>query len=87
MRLIDADKVLERLEKWNTSDETDRALYNFAIKRIFEQPVVYDVEKVVEELKEWSMSADIKLAEGIFEKHNIIALKNAIKIVKGGEIR
>ncbi len=45
MRLIDADKVLERLKKWNTSDETDRALYNFVIIRIFEQPVVYDVEK------------------------------------------
>ena len=39
-RLIDADKMLKRLEEWNTGDETDRALYNFTLHRIIEQPTV-----------------------------------------------
>ena len=50
MRMIDADKMLERLEVWNTSDNTDKALYNFAWNRIAEQPTAYDVNKVIEQL-------------------------------------
>lgn len=38
MRLIDADAMLTRLERWNTSDSTDKALYNFTLRRILEQP-------------------------------------------------
>ena len=40
MRLIDADEMLKRLEEWNTDDGMDRALYNFALHRIIEQPTV-----------------------------------------------
>lgn len=40
MRLIDADAMLARLEKWNTSDSIDKALYNFALHRILEQPTI-----------------------------------------------
>lgn len=40
MRLIDADKMLKRIESWNTSDSMDKALYNFTLNRIIEQPTV-----------------------------------------------
>lgn len=40
MRLIDADEMLKRLESWNTDDEMDKALYNFTLSRIIEQPTV-----------------------------------------------
>lgn len=39
-RLIDADEMLKRLESWNTDDEMDKALYNFTLNRIIEQPTV-----------------------------------------------
>ena len=40
MRLIDADAMLARLEEWNTSDSTDKALYNFTLHRVLEQPTI-----------------------------------------------
>lgn len=39
-RLIDADEMLKRLESWNTDDVMDKALYNFTLSRIIEQPTV-----------------------------------------------
>ena len=50
--LISRSELLKRLEEWNTSDETDKALYNFALNRIIEQPTAYSVDRVVEELEE-----------------------------------
>jgi len=38
--MIDADKMLKRIESWNTSDAMDKALYNFTLNRIIEQPTV-----------------------------------------------
>ena len=40
MRAIDADAMLARLEEWNTSDSTDKALYNFTLHRILEQHTI-----------------------------------------------
>jgi len=40
MGLIDANEMLKRLESWNTDDEMDKALYNFTLNRIIEQPPV-----------------------------------------------
>lgn len=40
MRLIDADAMIKRLEEWNTKDSMDKALYNFTLCRINEQPTV-----------------------------------------------
>lgn len=40
MKLIDADAMLARLEAWNTSDSIDKALYNFTLHRILEQPII-----------------------------------------------
>lgn len=44
-RPIDADEMLKRLESWNTDDDMDKALYNFTLNRIIEQPTV-DAEPV-----------------------------------------
>lgn len=52
MRLIDAVRLINSLERWNTNDARDKAMYNFAMNRIIEQPIAYDVEAVVKELKE-----------------------------------
>ena len=46
MRPIDADAMLARLEEWNTSDSIDKALYNFTLHRILEQPTVDAIEVV-----------------------------------------
>ena len=50
--LISRSELLKRLEEWNTSDKTDKALYNFALNRIIEQPTAYSVDNVVKELEE-----------------------------------
>ena len=41
MRLIDADAMIDRLKKWDTKDNTDKALYNFTLSRINEQPTIH----------------------------------------------
>lgn len=51
MRLIDADAMLARLEEWNTSDSTDKALYNFTLHRILEAPAIEPERKKVK----WKM--------------------------------
>ena len=43
-RLVDADEMLKRLQAWNTSDRMDKALYNFALVRIMEQPTIVESE-------------------------------------------
>ena len=45
MRAIDADAMLARLEEWNTSDSTDKVLYNFTLHRILEQPTIESERK------------------------------------------
>ena len=81
MRLIDADKVLERLQEWNTSDKMDKALYNFARNRIVEQPTAYNRDKVVEQLENRS---ELARPVGWSKAYEIIMLKGAIEIVKEG---
>ena len=44
--LISRKGMLERLEKWNTSDCMDKAFYEFTKSRINEQPTVEAVEVV-----------------------------------------
>ena len=52
MRLVDADKMLKRIESWNTSDAMDKALYNFTLNWIVEQhtidavPVEYILKQI-----------------------------------------
>ena len=91
--LISRSELLKRLEEWNTSDETDKALYNFALHRIIEQPTAYDIDKVIEELEEIKGSAcDGKSCseceytsdclEG--EQSEKVAIDKAIEIVNQG---
>ena len=89
MRMIDADKMLERLEVWNTSDNTDKALYNVAWNRIAEQPTAYDVEKVIKQL-ESEASHCASFFDGYYtddyERGKFEAYNEAVEIVKkGGE--
>ena len=82
--LISRSKLLKRLEEWNTSDETDKALYNFTLRRIIEQPTAYDINKVVKELEKRKQ----EYLEGFWVHDNnelygvACGLGDAIKIVK-----
>ena len=40
MRAIDADEMIKRLQEWNTNDAMDKALYDFTMHRILEQPTI-----------------------------------------------
>lgn len=41
MRSIDADAMIARLKEWDTKDNTDKALHNFTLSRINEQPTIH----------------------------------------------
>ena len=93
--LISRSELLKRLEEWNTSDETDKALYNFALNIIIEQPTAYSVDKVVDELEEIKgLACDGKSCseceytsyclEG--EQSEKVAIDKAIEIVKQGGV-
>ena len=43
MRPIDADAMIDRLKEWDTKDKTDKALFNFTLNRINEQPTIHPV--------------------------------------------
>jgi hypothetical protein len=91
MRIIDADKILERLQEWNTSDDMNKTLYRFTFNRIMEQPTAYDVDKVVERLKELN-KYNLNLADCMLDiqshglNRHFICLEDAIEIVKAGGI-
>ena len=50
MRLIDADLFMQRIESYNTLDEMDKALYNFAIHEIVCMPTVDVLDKIRDEI-------------------------------------
>ena len=81
--LISRSELLKRLEEWNTSDKTDKALYNFALHIIIEQPTAYSVEKVVEELEEKARTVNVIGYGTIYEAINKDV---AIEIVKHGGV-
>lgn len=66
MRLIDADAMVVRLEEWNTSDLTDKALYNFTLNRILEQPTIMQNK----DIDEWKIITDYCI------KHNLVIITN-----------
>ena len=81
--LISRSELLKRLEEWNTSDKTDKALYNFALNRIIEQPTAYDIDKVVEELEEKARTVNVIGYGTIYEAINKDV---AIEIVRQGGV-
>ena len=90
--LISRSELLKRLEEWNTSDETDKALYNFALHIIIEQPTTYSVDKVVDELEEIICPKRLyfcRVSKGGCNKSDDVgcidcAIQKAIEIVKRG---
>ena len=52
MRLIDGDLFMQRIEPYNTSDEKDKALYNFALHEIVCMPTVDVLDKIRDEIVE-----------------------------------
>lgn len=83
-RYIDAERLIKRLQEWNTRDTNDKALYNFAMNRIIEQPTAYDVEKVVAKLIEKSfVDYDEYYTDG---GECLISISDAIEIVREGGV-
>lgn len=84
MRLIDADKLKEVIEKEkDDNDYTCRLCMESTKEVIDEQPIAFDVDKVVEQLRNMSTLAR---PVGWSKAYEIIMLKDAIEIVKGGRV-
>ena len=97
MRLIDADKLILHLNDYalqkSPSDvesagdrKVSRALYKAitdCIRAVDEQPTAFDLDKVMEQLEDRSALAR---PVGWSKAYEIIMLKDAIEIVKGGGV-
>lgn len=79
MRLIDADKLLERIEEI-TRTQMMKVLVESWIN---EQPTAYKVDKVVEQLEEKSQ---LVRPYGWVYPYEVILTKDVMKIVKAGGI-
>ena len=76
MRLIDADKLIKYI-KSISSDQKE------FIDCVNKQPTAFDVDKVMEQLEDRSALAR---PVGWSKAYEIIMLKDAIEIVKGGGV-
>lgn len=91
MRLIDADALLQAMDK-RYNEKKDIVPNNLAEgfmqmeKLIKEQPTAYDVEKIVEQLEEWTFNADVNLGDDTVKNSDLISSENAIDIVKRGGV-
>lgn len=97
MRLIDADKLILHLNDYalqkSPSDvesagdrKVSRAVYKAitdCIRAVDEQPTAFDLDKVMEQLEDRSALAG---PVGWSKAYEIIMLKDAIEIVKGGGV-
>lgn len=99
MRLIDAELLMRKCEKWlkpKAPDEDEMvSLTNIAVSMLMEieeQPTAFDVEKVVKQLEEESEQSYVDF-ESYAKEHNIGSgfndwhykgLNRAIEIVKQG---
>lgn len=97
MRLIDADKLILHLNDYalqkSPSDvessgdrKVSRAVYKAitdCIRAVDEQPTAFDLDKVMEQLEDRSALAR---PVGWSKAYEIIMLKDAIEIVKGGGV-
>lgn len=97
MRLIDADKLILHLNDYalqkSPSDvesagdrKVSRAVYKAitdCIRAVDEQPTAFDLDKVMEQLENRSALAR---PVGWSKAYEIIMLKDAIEIVKGGGV-
>lgn len=82
-RLIDADVLIEEMEKWYTpeNDISQMDLFtNLAVETVTTQPTVYDIDQVVNKMK--NMSYERYGNDGMGGEH-VVNLDDAIEIVKG----
>ena len=82
MRLIDADKLINRISELFRND--DLYLVGKFIGLISQQPTAFDVDKVVSELEDYKMWKESLIYDLDFRERQII--KRALEIVKAGEI-
>lgn len=99
MRLIDANLLIQEMNKWYWDKEKQKAaeedvspmdlFTHLAITTVQEQPTAFDVDKVVEQLEELKMRYFLTIANTGDEKLDFAyekvgnALDMAIEIVKG----
>ena len=79
-RLIDADKLIERIEEITSTDMMKVLVEDW----INEQPTAFDVNKVVSELEDYKMWKELLIYDLDFRERQII--KKAIEIAKEGGI-
>jgi hypothetical protein len=82
MRLIDADALKKDLKSVTLSNGT-LVNTNAVLYLLEEYPTAYDVEKVVEQLEDRST---LSRPVGWTKSYEIITLKDAVEIVKGGGV-
>lgn len=92
-RLIDADKLIQEMSEWYWDKEKQKAAENdvspmdlfthLAITTVQEQPTAFDLDKVMEQLEDRSTLAR---PVGWSKAYEIIMLKDAIEIMKGGGV-
>lgn len=84
MRLIDADKLKEAIEEEKDDNDYMCRLCLESTKEIIDnQQTAFDVDKVMEQLEDRSALAR---PVGWSKAYEIIMLKDAIEIVKGGGV-
>ena len=81
-RLIDADELIKYIKIWEigTSISSDQKEF---IDCVNKQPTAFDLDKVMEQLEDRSTLAR---PVGRSKAYEIIMLKDAIEIVKGGGV-
>ena len=79
LRLIDAKRLIKSLEDWNRNDDMDKALYNFAMNRVIEQPTAYDVEAVVKQIEDASVE--------LYGFAKVVGLDKVIELVRNGGVK
>ena len=82
MRLIDADKLINRISELFRND--DLYLVGKFIGLISQQPTEFDVDKVVSELEDYKMWKELLIYDLDFRERQII--KRALEIVWRGGI-
>lgn len=87
MRLIDADELIEVIEKEKDDNDYICGLCMESTKDIInEQPTAFDVKKVVEQLEDEMYSESKNAIFGKHHKQKAKGLERAIEIVKRGQI-
>ena len=84
MRLIDADLLKKNCKCTDEFEDNFKCVSLTELARVIDnQPTAYDVDNVVEQLENRSALAK---PVGWSKAYEIIMLKDAIEIVKGGEV-